>query len=127
MEGNAGGPGAMPSAIREYCRGAFAKRVPVLEAIADGQPLKFVKIQDGTRVEAEITASVKERVQAIDILAKYGGVDKLAITVEEQPEQVITPERAADIWAKLEVVKSVRNIERILTKGLASGGGTDAG
>lgn len=127
--GHVGGPGRPPSAIREYCRGSFAQRVPILEQIADGKPMpRTIKKGDGESVTIDITPDLRDRVQAIDMLGKYGGVDKLALTVEEQPEQQITPERAADIFARLEVVKSVRNIEKILTRAAdASGSGTDAG
>jgi hypothetical protein len=106
--------GRPPSAIREHCRGAFADRVPILEAIADGKPLKMVKVTAEKRLEMEVSASVKERVQAIDVLAKYGGVDKLALTADEQPEQAMTPERVADMWLRLQQIRTVRQLEKLL-------------
>ena len=99
--GNAGGLGRPPSAIRTYCRGSFEQRIPILEAIADGV----------------IEAGPKERIRAIDVLAKYGGVDKIAITEAEQP---VAPksgrELAAEYLKRLEQVRTVEDMERLLTE-----------
>ena len=43
--------------------------------------------------------------------AKYGGVAELSLTVDEQPEQEMTPERLADFWERIERLKSVRQLE----------------
>ena len=112
--GNRGGSGRPPSTIREHCRGSFAERVPILEAIADGKPLPMTRIVDGERVDVEVSAAIKERTQAIDLLGKYGGVAELALTVDEQPEEAHTPERAARLWAMLQRIKSVADLEKLL-------------
>ena len=52
---NRGGPGRVPSVVRERCRGSFAKRVTVLEEIAD---------------DKEATAA--DRIRVIDLLDRYG-------------------------------------------------------
>jgi hypothetical protein len=91
------GAGRPPSAIRERCRGAFAERIPILEEIASDEDLK-----------------PSDRVKAMDVLAKYGGVDKLALTADEQPEQAMTPERVADMWLRLQQIRTVRQLEKLL-------------
>ena len=48
------------------------------------------------------------------MLGKYGGVDKVALTVEEQPEQELTPERISSLWEQLETIKDVKQFEKIL-------------
>ncbi len=53
--GNRGGPGRLPSALRERLRGSLDERVVVLEQIADDE-----------------SASHRDRIRAIDTLAKYG-------------------------------------------------------
>ena len=96
--GNRGGSGRPPSAIREHCRGSFAQRVAILEAIADGEPLPMTKIDGDEEITIQVSAAIRERTQAIDMLGKYGGVDKLALTTDEQPEDEMTPERRLAIW-----------------------------
>ena len=108
------GSGRPPSKIREHCRGSFAKRVTILEAIADGQPLPMTRIVDGKTIETQVSAAIKERTQAIDMLGKYGGVAELALTVDEQPEEAHTPERAARLWEMLQRIKSVAALEKLL-------------
>ena len=96
MPGNKGG-GRPPSAIRERCRGSFAERIPILEEIADDVDLR-----------------PQDRVKAIDVLAKYGGVDKLALTPDEQPEQGMTPARVTGMWEALQRIKTVEAFEKLL-------------
>jgi microsomal dipeptidase-like Zn-dependent dipeptidase len=117
--GNKGNPnsiGILPSAIREYCRGSFAQRVPILEAIADGEVMERILI-DGADKEIEATRSAKvtDRIKAIETLAKYGGVDKIALTVDEQPEEEMTPERVAALFERLQRIKTVAQLEKMLT------------
>ena len=49
------------------------------------------------------------------MLGKYGGVDKIALTSQEQPEDVITPERVADLFERLQRIKTVKQLEKMLT------------
>ena len=100
-KGHRGGSGRPPSAIREHCRGSFAERVKVLEQIADGE-------LPNTNV------SPNDRTRAIDLLGKYGAVDKIALTVEEQPETEMTPERIAGLWERLQRIQSVEQLEKML-------------
>lgn len=95
--GQTPGTGRPPSAIRERCRGSFAERIPILEEIADDDDCK-----------------PSDRVKAMDVLAKYGGVDKLALTVDEQPEQAMTPERIAELWKTIQQVRTIQQLERML-------------
>ena len=102
--GNKGGDGRPPSKVREACRQSFAERVPILEKIADGK-LPDVKPAD--------------RAKAMDMLGKYGGVDKIALTLDEQPERELTPERVKDLWAQLEMIKDIKQFERMLVAAAA--------
>ncbi len=108
--GNKGGGGIVPAHIRTHCRGSFAERVPVLEAIADGTPLPMTIVKNGESQTIQISATIKERVSAIETLGKYGGVDKLALTADEQPEDRMTPER------RLELLEQMRRLVRIEEK-----------
>ena len=97
--GHKGGTGRPPSAIRELCRGSFAERLEVLTDIADDTEAKTI-----------------DRIRAIDLLGKYGGVDKLALTEEEQPVAgAMTPERIAEWWEQIERIKTVKGFEKMLT------------
>lgn len=114
--GNKGGIGVPPSAIREYCRGSFAQRVPILEAIADGEVMEKMQLE-GSDDEIEVirSAKVTDRIKAIDTLAKYGGVDKIALTAGEQPEQEMTPERLASLFETVQRIRTVGQLEKLLT------------
>ena len=96
--GNKGGTGRPPSKIRTKCRDAFEDRLPFLQGIVDD--------------EDERTS---DRIKAHDLLGKYGGVDKLTLTVDEQPEQEITPERIAGLWEQIQRIRTVEEFEKLLT------------
>ena len=100
--GNSGGKpgrsGRLPSKIREAARLAFAERLEVLTDIADGKK----------------DERAADRIAAMKVLADTGGVDKIAITVDEQPEEAHTPERAARLWAMLQRIKSVAALEKLM-------------
>ena len=70
--GNRGGPGRPPSAIRKRCQDSFEERIPILEGFVDDENEK-----------------TSDRIKAHEVLGKYGGVDKIALAVEEQPEKEI--------------------------------------
>jgi hypothetical protein len=99
--GAGGGPqpgaGRPPSAIREIARAAFAERIPKLTAIVDDDESRDL-----------------DKIGAMKVLCDAGGVDKLALTVDEQPEQPMTPERVADMWLRLQQIRTVRELERLL-------------
>ena len=101
LPGAGGGPqpgsGRPPSAIREAARLAFAERLGVLTGIADDED-----------------ARDSDRIAAMKALADTGGVDKIALTVEEQPEREMTPERIADMWERIQRVGSIEELERLL-------------
>ena len=103
--------------------GSFAERIPILEAIADGKPLKFTRIVGDETKTGEISASIKERVSAIETLGKYGGVDKLALTPEEQPDRTLTPEKLQDYLERLERAKDIKALEKMLTEPKQIGSG----
>ena len=94
--GNKGG-GRQPSKIREAARLAFAERLHVLTDIADNEEERS-----------------SDRIGAMKVLADTGGVDKIALTVDELPEEADTPERAARLWEMLERIKNVADLERLM-------------
>ena len=117
MPGNKGNPqssGIVPSAIRQHCRGSFAERVSILEDIADGNPMPMTKVVGDEVIELEISATIKDRTQAIDLLGKYGGVDKLSLTVDEQPEEAMTPERITSLFEQIQRIRTVKQLEKLL-------------
>ncbi len=95
---NGPGTGRQPSAIREACRKSFGERLPILETIADDEEARDL-----------------DRIAAMAALGKYGGVDKLALTVEELPEQEMTPERVAGLFEQIQRIKTVAQLEKLLT------------
>ena len=60
------------------------------------------------------TVKATDRLKALEIAARYGGVDKLSLALDEQPEKEMTPERIAALWAQLESIKDVKEFERML-------------
>ena len=99
--GNRGGPCRPPSALRKKCQDSFEERVPILESIADNDE-----------------ARDPDRIKAVEVLGKYGGVDKIALTLEEQPEGVPSPEelreRKALLLERIQRIKRVEDIEELM-------------
>ena len=94
---NKGGPGRPPSKVRQRCRDSFEERLPFLEGVVD---------DDEERMS--------ERLKAQEMLGRFGGVDKVALTVDEQPETEMTPERRLALWEQLQRIKTVEEFERLL-------------
>lgn len=82
-KGNTPGTGRPPSVIREQLRGSFADRIAILEAIASGEAVEKVRFPDGTESEVMKSASVSDRLKALDLLAKYGLGTKQEVTGED--------------------------------------------
>ena len=101
--GNKGGTGRPPSKVRKLCRDAFEAGIPMITAIRDD--------------EDERTS---DRLKAHELLGRFGGVAELSLTVEEQPEEVLTPDqerkRAEEAWERLKMVKSIEEIEELVTE-----------
>ncbi len=64
-------PNLTADIIRARCKDSFFSRIHVLEAIADGTIETYTTGPKGTTV---FTPSARDRVAALDTLAKYGGV-----------------------------------------------------
>ncbi len=135
--GHKGGPGRPPNELRGTLRDLLEQGLPTLAGYIEGRvPVKMVgkcekcghEHEDYELLPDDIRSlSVKDadRLKAMELAARYGGVDKLSLTVDEQPEQEITPERVADMWERLQRIKSVEAFEKMLT-GMAAkqlGGG----
>jgi hypothetical protein len=48
------------------------------------------------------------------VLADTGGVDKIALTVDEQPETQLTPELLSQLWVQIKRIKTVEELEHRL-------------
>ena len=57
-----------------------------------------------------------DRLKAIDTAAKYGGVDKLALTAEEQPDRELTPGRRKELLIRMRRMIDIEDKERELTQ-----------
>lgn len=112
--GNKGGSGVPPSAIRLHLRGGFYERVGILERMADGEVMQKMRVgltsvlpyvvcancgeaqiaakdpKDAAFVEIEVmvSASPKDRREAMDLMAKYGLGALREISVENVRERV---------------------------------------
>ena len=110
--GNKGGTGRPPSKVRERCRDSFEERLPFLEGIVDD--------------EGEKTS---DRIKAHELLGRFGGVAEISITLDEQPEEVLTPDqsrrRIEEAWERIERVKSVEALEELVTKVAREQGAAD--
>lgn len=88
------GPGRPPSAIREVCGQSFERSIPILEAIRDSAD-----------------ARDSDRLKAIDLLGKYGGIEQLEIKVDRPAPPPALP---AETWERLKRLKSIEQLERML-------------
>jgi hypothetical protein len=97
MPGNTPGTGRPPSEIRQAARLLFTERLPVLAKIVDNEESKD-----------------SDRIAAMKVLADTGGVDKIALTVDEQPETQLTPELLSQLWVQIKRIKTVEELEHRL-------------
>jgi hypothetical protein len=98
VRGHRGVGGRPPSAIREAARLAFAERLHVLTDIADDEDAKAM-----------------DRIRALDLLGKYGGVDKLPVIVEQQPVAgPLTTQKIEEMWVRLNRIRTVEELEKML-------------
>ena len=120
-------PGRPPNELRGTLRDMLERGLPALQGYIEGRvPVKMVgkcekcgHVHDDYKfspVDLLLLQTVKatDRLKAIELAAKYGGVAELALTIDEQPEQEVTPERLADFWERIERLKSVKQLERQL-------------
>jgi hypothetical protein len=79
--GNSGGKkgrsGRPPGKIREACARAFSARVKILAQIAEGAILHYQEMPDGTKRELKEPVEISDRLKAMDLLGKYGGLQKI--------------------------------------------------
>jgi hypothetical protein len=59
--------GRPPSEVRERCKGSFWERIAVLESIADNPK-----------------ATSADRIRAMDTLGKYGGLQRVDVTTDDE-------------------------------------------
>ena len=128
LPGAGGGPqpgsGRPPNELRGTLREILERGLPVLEGYVEGRvPVKMVgkcekcghEHEDYKFTPADFltlqTVKAADRLKALEMAAKYGGVAELSLTVDEQPETEMTPERLADFWERIERLKSVRQLE----------------
>jgi hypothetical protein len=85
--GNTGGKkgrsGRPPSVIRNACAKAFDRRIKYLMAVVDGNTGPYLKHKDGQVMLDDAGkpirwgADVADRLKAMDLLGKYGGLQKV--------------------------------------------------
>ncbi len=126
--GHKGAGGRPPNELRGTLRDMLERGLPALEGYIEGRvPVKMVgkcekcghehEDRKFTPTDALLLQTVKatDRLKAIELAARYGGVDKLALTVEELPEQEMTPERVAGLFEQIQRIKTVAQLEKLLT------------
>ena len=109
VEGNRGGKGAVPSLVRERLVGSFEERIPVLERIADGEPVVRVEIPLAelvghlscpkcgkafmpdkpedcafVMIAGKQSARPGDQIKAVDTIGKYGVGEKHEISAVSQ-------------------------------------------
>lgn len=82
--GNSGGIGRPTPQIRARCRGSFLHRIPILEQIADGTLTETVDSPTGPQ-NVLVPSPLAERLKAIDMLGKYGGLQVIAVESDQPP------------------------------------------
>ena len=134
--GHVGAGGRPPKELREDFRDIAERGLDVLEGYVQGKvSVKMVGACEKCGHEHEdyellptdllLLSSPKDadRLKALDIAAKYGGVDKLALTPEEQPDRTLTPEKLQDYLERLERAKDIKALEKMLTEPKQIGSG----
>jgi hypothetical protein len=77
----AAGAGRPPSAIREHLRGSWAERVRILVDIAEGRIGRRTTTKDGDVID--LGPYPADRVRAIELLDRYGGVEKMLAELDD--------------------------------------------
>ena len=119
--------GRPPNELRGSLREMLERGLPVLEGYIEGRvPVKMVGKCEECGHEHEdykllpidamllVTTKAADRLKALEIAARYGGVDELSLTVDELPEEADTPERAARLWEMLQRIKNVAELEKVV-------------
>ena len=125
--GNKGGSGRPPNELRGTLREILERGLPVLEGYIEGRvPVKMVgkceecghEHEDYELLPTDMilfqTTKAADRLKALEIAARYGGVAELALTVDELLEEADTPERAARLWSQLERIQNVTELEKMM-------------
>jgi len=138
--GNKGGTGRPPNELRGTLREILERGLPVLEGYVEGRvPVKMVgkcekcghEHEDYELLPSDLlmlqTPKDTDRLRALEIAARYGGVAELALTVEEQPEDEMTPERRLAIWEAIKRIKTVEEFEEMLVNAAKKQAATQQG
>lgn len=75
-----GGRGRPSSLLRHRCQESFADRIQFLEDVADGKVVDWA-LSAGEAVE--MPARIKERIQAVELIARYAGLEKIVLETVE--------------------------------------------
>jgi hypothetical protein len=109
--GKPGRSGRPPSEVREALRKAFDERIPLLASIVDGEPIARTRIPlaqllphvacpncggqlepanpgDAVDIEVVSAANPKDRVQAMDVMARYGLGPLKEVSTEQVRDKV---------------------------------------
>lgn len=83
-----------PKMVRDASRHGYYKRIPLLRQIADGELTikQTVVTQKGDVFKIDVAPTFSERIRAIEVLAKYGGIQSLKVEVEPPgAEEAVRP------------------------------------
>ena len=124
---NKGGWGRPPNELRGTLREILERGLPVLEGYVEGRvPVKMVgkcekcghEHEDYELLPTDLvmlqTVKATDRLRALEIAARYGGVAELALTADEQPEDEMTPERRLAIWEAIKRIKNIDELEKMM-------------
>jgi hypothetical protein len=105
--GNRGGPGKLPSRVRQASLAAFAQRLPVLKGIADGVVVEIDE-QGAYRVASP---TPRDRVAALKVLAELGlGAQVHAADVRERLTAQLQVIRSRPTWTADELVAALAKV-----------------
>ena len=124
---NKGGTGRPPNELRGTLREILERGLPVLEGYIEGRvPVKMVgkceecghEHEDYKLLPVDFitlqTVKAADRLRALEIAARYGGVAELSLTADELPETEMTPERRLKLWEAIKRIKDVEELEKLM-------------
>jgi hypothetical protein len=99
--GKKGRSGRPPGVIRQACAKAFDKRIKYLMAVVDGETGDYLAHKDGQPVlddqgrPVRCGAEVSDRLKAMDLLGKYGALQKIETETRDTTLEDLLREAAA--------------------------------
>lgn len=105
VQGNAGGTGRPPSAVRAVLREAYEDRIPFLRALADGKPITLRTATSSKNAKGERTVTSKKRVFTPGVNDRLAAMEQLARYGIGTTKEVSVDAVKAKVEAMLNVLK----------------------